>query len=100
MEKQQLTIKETIKMKNHETRKFFSCYEDELQDNVICLLEYDETTDYGNVFTMVNGFLDQLLEDSEVESGFFSDAIGAAVQRVDLHEITQTLCDNNNIKEE
>ena len=100
MQKKQLTIKETIKMKNYETRKFFSCYEDELQDNVVSLLEYDEDADYGNVFTMVNGFLDQLLEDSEVESGFFSDAIGAAVQRVDLHEITQTLCDNNNIKEE
>ena len=84
----------------YETWNFFLWYGDELQDNVICLLEYDETTDYGNVFTMVNGFLDQLLEDSEVESGFFSDAIGAAVQRVDLHEITQTLCDNNNIKEE
>ena len=87
-------------MTNYETRKFFSCYGDELQDNTINLLDYDETTDYGNVFTMVNGFLDQLLEDSEVEGGFFSDAIGAAVQRVDLHEITQTLCDNNNIKEE
>ena len=87
-------------MTNYETRNFFSCYEDELQDNVINLLDCDETTDYGNVFTMVTGFLDQLLEGSEVESGFFSDAIGAAVQRVDLHEITQTLCDNNNIKEE
>ena len=87
-------------MTNYETRNFFSCYGDELQDNVINLLEYDETTDYGDVFTMVNGFLDQLLEDSEVERGFFSDAIGAAVQRVDLYEITQTLCDNNNIKEE
>ena len=86
-------------MTNYETRNFFSCYEDELQDNVIILLDYDETTDYGNVFTMVNGFLDQLLEDSGVESGFFSDAIGAAVQRVDLYEITQTLCDNNNIEE-
>ena len=87
-------------MANYETRNFFSCYEDELQDNVINLLDYDETTDYGNVFTMVTGFLDQLLEDSDAESGFFSDSIGAAVQRVDLHEITQTLCDNNNIKEE
>ena len=87
-------------MTNYETRNFFSRYEDELQDNVINLLDCDETTDYGNVFTMVTGFLDQLLEDSEVESGFFSDAIGAAVQRVDLHEVTQTLCDNNNIKEE
>ena len=87
-------------MTNNETRNFFSRYEDELQDNVVSLLEYDEATDYGNVFTMVTGFLDQLLEDSEVESGFFSDAIGAAVQRVDLYEITQTLCDNNNIKEE
>ena len=96
----QLTIKETIKMTNYETRNFFSCYEDELQDNVINLLDYDETTDYGSVFTMVNGFLDQLLEDSEIGSGFFSDAIGAAAQRVDLYEITQTLCDNNNIKEE
>ena len=96
----QLTIKETIKMTNYETRNFFSCYGDELQDNVINLLEYDETTDYGDVFTMVNGFLDQLLEDSEVERGFFSDAIGAAVQRVDLHEIAQTLCGNNNIEEE
>ena len=86
-------------MTNYETRNFFSCYEDELQDNVINLLDYDETTDYRNVFTMVNGFLDQLLEGSEVESGFFSDAIGAAVQRVDLYEITQTLCDNNNIEE-
>lgn len=95
----QLTIKETIKMTNYETRNFFSCYEDELQDNVINLLDYDETTDYGNVFTMVSGFLDQLLEGSGVESGFFSDAIGAAVQRVDLYEITQTLCDNNNIEE-
>ena len=95
----QLTIKERIKMTNYETRNFFSCYEDELQDNVINLLDYDETTDYGGVFTMVNGFLDQLLGDSEVESGFFSDAIGAAVQRVDLYEITQTLCDNNNIEE-
>ena len=95
----QLTIEETIKMTNYETRNFFSCYEDELQDNVINLLDYDETTDYGDVFTMVNGFLDQLLEDSEVESGFFSDAIGAAVQRVDLYEITQTLYDNNNIEE-
>ena len=85
---------------NYETWNFFLWYGDELQDTVICLLEYDETTDYGNVFTMVTGFLDQLLEDSEVESGFFSDAIGAAVQRVDLHEVTQTLCDNNNIKEE
>ena len=86
-------------MTNYETRNFFSCYEDELQDDVINLLDYDETTDYGDVFTMVTGFLDQLLEDSEVESGFFSDAIGAAVQRVDLYEITQTLCDNNNIEE-
>ena len=84
----------------YETWNFFSCYGDELQDTTICLLEYDETTDYGDVFTMVTGFLDQLLEDSEVESGFFSDAIEAAAQRVDLHEITQTLCDNNNIKEE
>ena len=84
----------------YETWNFFLWYGDELQDAVICLLEYDEATDYGNVFTMVTGFLDQLLEDSEVESGFFSDAIGAAVQRVDLYEITQTLCDNNNIKEE
>ena len=84
----------------YETWNFFLWYGDELQDNVVYLLEYDETTDYGNVFTMVTGFLDQLLEDSEVESGFFSDAIGAAVQRVDLYEITQTLCDNNNIKEE
>ena len=84
----------------YETWDFFVWYGDELQDNVICLLEYDETTDYGDVFTMVNGFLDQLLEDSEVERGFFSDAIGAAVQRVDLHEIAQTLCDNNNIEEE
>ena len=92
----QLTIKETIKMANHETRDFFSRHEDALQDNVINLLDCDETTDYGDVFTMVNGFLDQLLEDSGVESGFFSDA---AVQRVDLHEITQTLCDNNNIEE-
>ena len=87
-------------MTNYETRNFFSYYNDELQDNVINLLDYDETTDYGDVFTMVNGFLDRLLEDSEVESGFFSDAIGAAVQRVDLYEITQTLCDNNNIEEE
>ena len=85
---------------NYETWNFFLWYGDELQDTVICLLEYDETTDYRNVFTMVNGFLDQLLEDSEVERGFFSDAIGAAVQRVDLHEIAQTLCDNNNIEEE
>ena len=84
----------------YETGSFFLWYGDELQDNVICLLECDETTDYGNVFAMVNGFLDQLLEDSEVERGFFSDAIGAAVQRVDLHEIAQTLCDNNNIEEE
>ena len=84
----------------YETWNFFLWYGDELQDTVICLLEYDETTEYGNVFTMVTGFLDQLLEDSEAESGFFSDAIGAAVQRVDLYEITQTLCDNNNIKED
>ena len=84
----------------YETWSFFLWYGDELQDNVICLLECDETTDYGNVFTMVNGFLDQLLEDSEVERGFFSDAIGAAVQRVDLHEIAQTLCDNYIIEEE
>ena len=84
----------------YETWSFFLWCGDELQDNVICLLECDKTTDYGNVFTMVNGFLDQLLEDSEVERGFFSDAIGAAVQRVDLHEIAQTLCDNNNIEEE
>ena len=84
----------------YETWNFFLWYGDELQDTVICLLEYDETTEYGNVFTMVTGFLDQLLEDSEVESGFFSDAIGAAAQRVDLYEITQTLCDNNNIKED
>ena len=68
----QLTIKETVKMTNYETRNFFSYYEDELQDNVINLLDYDETTDYGDVFTMVNGFLDQLLEDSKVERGFFS----------------------------
>ena len=85
---------------NYETWNFFLWYGDELQDTVVNLLDYDETIDYGNVFTMVTGFLDQLLEDSEVESGFFSDAIGAAVQRVDLYEITQTLCDNNNIKEE
>ena len=84
----------------YETWDFFLWYGDELQDTVICLLEYDETTDYGDVFTMVTGFLDQLLEDSEVKSGFFSDAIEAAAQRVDLCEITQTLCDNNNIKEE
>ena len=84
----------------YETWNFFLWHGDELQDNVINLLDYDETTDYGNVFTMVTGFLDQLLEDSEIESGFFSDAIGAAVKRVDLYEITQTLCDNNNIKEE
>ena len=87
-------------MTNYETRNFFSCYEDELQDNVINLLDYDETTDYGNVFTMVNGFLDQLLEDWNTESAFLYASIITTVQKVDLHEITQTLCDNNNIKEE
>ena len=85
---------------NYETWNFFLWYGDELQDNVNDLLEYDESINYGNVYTMVNGFSDQLLEDSEMEQGFFSDAIGAAMQRVDLYEITQTLCDNNNIKED
>ena len=84
----------------YETWNFFSWYGGELQDTVICLLEYDETTDYGNVFTMVTGFLDQLLEDSEVERGFLYNYINAAVQRVDSHEITRKLCSNNNIKEE
>ena len=85
---------------NYETWNFFVWYEDELQDNVVNLLDYDETTDYGNVFTMVNGFLDQLMEDCEVERGFLYNYIDAAIQRVDLHEITRKLCSNNNIKGE
>lgn len=77
---------------NWETWNFNLWYGDLLQEMVSEYYEEaEETADHGKVHVIVEGFIDQLLEEQNTEAGFFSDAIGHAVQGINVHEIVEHL---------
>ena len=80
---------------NRETWLFY-CHEGEyLEDCILELLEdSDSILEYGQVYSIVNGHLDQLLEDHKlVGSSLFNDLLGNSIRNLDLHYITQKIYD-------
>jgi hypothetical protein len=82
---------------NWETWNFNLWYGDYLTESA---KEYQEDREskleYEEVYNIVNGFVDQLLEDLTLESGFFSDAIGNAVRMLNLYELTEHILNSIN----
>ncbi len=76
---------------NWETWNFMLWYQDDMQASLEDFADEENDIDYSFVYTFVEGFLDQLLEVQEQESGFFNDAVGMAVQKLNLHEMAEHL---------
>lgn len=81
---------------NYETWLFNLWYGDYLHETVEELreeakLREENEIEYGTVYYIVNGFIDQILEDANLGNGFLSDAIGYVIQKVDVHEIAENL---------
>lgn len=51
----------------------------------------NEKLEYGAVYEIVDGHIDQMLEDNRIESGLFNDFIGMGVQRIDTHQIATNI---------
>jgi len=79
---------------NYETWNFNLWYGDILDEMVSDYhdnLESDETLEYGQVYEMVNGFIDDILEEMDYEANFIGDIIGHAIQQINIHEITENI---------
>jgi hypothetical protein len=75
---------------NWETWNFNLWYGDMLQDTVSeYASEENRSLEYHEVYNIVNGFVDQLLEDMTLEAGFLSDIIGHGIQALNQYEITE-----------
>ena len=80
---------------NWETWNFYLHEGDLLKELYNDFKEFDKDLEHGQVHAMINGYIDQMLEDSGVpESGIFADFIGQGVAKIDIHEITETLMED------
>ena len=80
---------------NRETWLFY-CHEGEyLEDCILELLEDSESIlEYGQVYSIVNGHLDQLLEDHNFSGvSFFDGIVDDLIRKLDLHYIAQKIYD-------
>lgn len=56
-----------------------------------CQDQGDELLEYGEVYELVNGHLDQIIEESDHQAGFIGDIIGHAFQVIDIHDIAKNI---------
>jgi len=83
---------------NYETWNFMLWYGDYLQEMVTSyngdLEEGEEKLDHGRTHVIVEGFIDDFLENSEIEASFLSDVLGKCIQSVNIHEIVEHLLED------
>ena len=80
---------------NWETWNFFLHEGNVLKELYNDLKEIEEDLEHGKVWTMINGYIDQMLMDLETPtSGIFSDFIGRGLAKIDIHEIAETLMED------
>ena len=80
---------------NWETWNFFLHEGNVLQEIYNDLKETDGDLEYGQVYEIVNGYIDQMLEVLEAPtSGIFSDFIGRGIAQLDIHEIAEALMED------
>ena len=84
---------------NYETWNFMLHEREVLNDNMDILIEIGNT-EYGQVYSMVDGYIDGILESMEMPQGFAGDAIGMAFAQVDLPEVTNALAETYEIKDD
>jgi len=79
---------------NYETWNFMLWHGDTLEEMISEYkegLDEDEELDYGRIHVMVNGYIDNEIENMPELDGFLSDVIGKSIQQIDIHEITSNL---------
>lgn len=70
-----------------ETWSFNLWYGDDLQAQAQDLVDEGTVVNHSVAFNIVEGYIDLLLEDLDMPTGFFGDVIGHAVSAIDVHEI-------------
>lgn len=81
---------------NWETWNFMLWHGDDMRQCVNELAEHNhDKIEYGDVHQLIEGYIDNLMEQEEYPTtGFIGDAIGMAIQRLDIHEIAQYIYDD------
>jgi len=78
---------------NYETWNFVNWELDYLQEVIQDLQDqtYDKL-EYGQVYEVVNGHLDQIIESQELPTtGFLGDIVGNAISSIDIHQIATNI---------
>lgn len=77
---------------NYETWNFMMWEGDMLQDWAQDLQdEQEKKIEYGQVYEMVNGHIDQMIEELNITSGFAGDMLSMGIQRINIHEISEKI---------
>ena len=88
---------------NYETWNFSMHHGDILQEQIQEYQdEHHERLEHGQVYHMVEGYIDNMMEQSEHDNDdyFISDMLGMAIQRIDIHQITSNIIDELEYEQE
>ena len=83
---------------NYQTWALFTWYGNDLEDKTKELIEYNEETDWNAVYDLVSEFIENIVIDNEMDNDFLKDMLESAIERIDISDITDSLCDDNGIE--
>ena len=82
---------------NYQTWALFTWYGNDLEDKTKELIECDEETDWNDVYDLVSEFIENIMIDNEMDNDFLKDMMESAIEKIDISDITDSLCGSNGI---